>query len=75
MGKLLGSPHYMAPEVWNKKADKRSDIFAIGAVFYELLTGRKAFENDRHEDLWLNVSVCKLSRRRLPAKSPQCLVG
>ncbi len=43
-GAILGTIQYMAPEqLEGKEADSRSDIFAFGAVLYEMLTGRKAF--------------------------------
>ncbi len=44
MGSVFGSPKYISPEqVVGKEADGRSDIFALGAVLYELLTGSPAF--------------------------------
>jgi Tol biopolymer transport system component len=48
-GTILGTIQYMAPEqLEGREADARTDIFAYGAVVYEMLTGRKAFEGKSH---------------------------
>ena len=46
-GALKGKLQYMSPEqAWGKRVDRRSDIFSLGAVLYEMLTGAPLFEGD-----------------------------
>jgi serine/threonine protein kinase/Tol biopolymer transport system component len=51
-GSILGTFQYMAPEqLEGKDADARTDIFAFGAVVYEMITGKKAFEGKSQASL------------------------
>ena len=52
----LGTPHYVSPEqLEGKPADKRSDIFSLGVVIYELLTGEKPFKGESISSLMYNI--------------------
>jgi hypothetical protein len=47
LGTMMGTPNYMSPEqIEGKPVDRRSDVFAVGLVFYELLSYRQAFPGD-----------------------------
>jgi len=52
----LGTPHYISPEqLQGKPADKRSDIFSLGVVIYELLGGQKPFKGESISSLMYDI--------------------
>jgi eukaryotic-like serine/threonine-protein kinase len=71
VGVILGTAGYMAPEqAKGKLADKRSDIWALGCVLYEMLAGARAFEGEDVSDTMANVLKREPDWARLPAETP-----
>jgi len=67
---LLGTPGYMSPEqVRNSLIDPRSDIFAFGVVFYEMLAGQRPFVGQTHADL--ASAILRDTPRRLGELRPE----
>ena len=74
LGVILGTAAYMSPEqARGKPADKRSDIWAFGAVLYEMLTGKRAFEGDDISDTLANILKTEPDWSALPADTPHSI--
>ena len=74
-GVLLGTAAYMSPEQARARAvDKRTDIWAFGAVLYEMLTGRRAFAGDDVSEVLASVLAREPDWSALPAGLPPAIV-
>ena len=75
-GTSIGTSNYMSPEqVKGAKADARSDVFSMGTVFYELLTGRKAFDAGSLHSILRRVAESEPAPpRRFASDLPETLV-
>ena len=71
-GMVIGTFQYMSPEqVQGKEVDGRSDIFSLGAVLYEMVTGKRAFEGKSH----LSVAAAILEDEPVPIGSVKPLTS
>jgi eukaryotic-like serine/threonine-protein kinase len=73
-GIILGTAGYMSPEqARGKSVDKRSDVFAFGCVFYEMLTGRQTFAGETISDTLASVLKTMPDLALLPIETPRAI--
>jgi serine/threonine protein kinase len=58
----IGTPEYMAPEQGYGQADEKSDVYALGVVFYEMVTGHKPYQADTPMAIMLKKNTEPLPR-------------
>ena len=70
-GVILGTATYMSPEqARGRPADKRADVWAFGVVWFEMLTGRRAFEGEAISDVLAKVIEREPDWAALPTSTP-----
>ena len=74
-GTGLGTPSYMSPEqILGEKLDARSDIWSLGVVFYQMLTGRKPFVEDAERSVLQKIRLERYAAaRKINPKVPRAL--
>src|SRR5262245_1223797 len=71
MGIMIGTPAYMSPEqVKGRAVDRRADIWAFGAVVYEMLSGQRAFRGEDVPETLASVLQQELDWSAIPASTP-----
>ncbi len=59
-GQIIGTPSYMSPEqAGGKETDHRTDIFSLGVVMYEALTGRRPFNGESNSEILSELIKCR----------------
>jgi serine/threonine protein kinase len=72
IGQVVGTPRYMSPEqALGRELDGRSDLFSVGVVLYELITGRPAFDGSSAATLALQIT----QKEPPPIDAPDCPRG
>ena len=70
-GSVVGTPGYMSPEqLRGKSVDRRTDVFALGCIFYECLTGKLAFPGETGADVIAGILERDPNWALLPPSTP-----
>src|ERR1700680_1596092 len=70
-GAMVGTPEYMAPEQSNGESDHRSDIFSLGVILYQMLTGRAPFMAESPAAISLkHIQTAPLAPSKLNSEIP-----
>ncbi len=64
---VSGTPYYMAPEAFSRKRDRQTDIWSLGVVLYEMLTGEMPFPGDEVDE------ICRAVRNDKPLPMPKSI--
>jgi serine/threonine protein kinase len=61
-GAVLGTPHYMAPEqvFGDRTIDHRADVWALGVIFHEVLTGRRPFDGENFGQVFKAIALAPI---------------
>lgn len=73
-GRIMGTPAYMSPEQFenSSEVDARADIFSLGALLYELVTGTQCFAGDSVMTVWRKIAAGDYQRiRELAPETPE----
>ncbi|HVH67401.1 MAG TPA: serine/threonine-protein kinase [Gemmatimonadales bacterium] len=76
-GMVVGTPHYMSPEqATGEQVDARSDIYSLGVVLYQMLTGVPPFDGDSAQSILMkHATADPVPVRRLRGDLPAALAG
>ena len=75
MGVILGTAAYMSPEqARGKTVDKRADIWAFGAVLFEMITGRPVFGGDTASETIAGILKSEAAWELLPHRTPRAIL-
>jgi serine/threonine protein kinase len=72
-GLIFGTPHYMSPEQGHgKEIDARSDLYSLGVMLFEMLTGKKPYDAENHMAILVHHAKAPIPRlpERLSAVQP-----
>eukprot|EP00736_Rhodelphis_marinus_P007719 Rmarinus@m.19156 len=70
---ICGSPLYMAPEILNgQRYDEKADLWSVGVILYEMVTGKTPFRGDNVIELQNNIKTLPLTFPKTVTLSPAC---